>query len=346
MQIGDIEISLSSYPAIIAEMSGNHNQSLDRAFKIIDVAVDSGAKFIKLQTYTPNTITLDINSKEFIIKSSNKNWNNKSLYSLYSEAYTPWEWQKEIFEKCKQKGIVCFSSAFDESSVEFLEEIGSPAYKIASQECIHLPLLREVALTGKPIIISTGMATLAEIDEAINLIKRISSSNIALLKCTSTYPANPKDSNIKTIEQMRSVFGCEVGISDHTPGIGVAVAAVAMGATLIEKHVTLSRADGGVDSAFSLEPHELKNLVNETKTAKDSIGKVHFGPTISEIESLTGRRSIYISEDIKKGEKFTINNVKIVRPNLGLAPKYYEKIIGRVAKKDIKRGTPLSWELF
>ena len=346
MLINKLRIGLNSDPVVIAEMSGNHNHSLERAYDIVDAAVNSGAHILKLQTYTPDTITLNIHENEFIIKNSNKDWDSKSLYSLYAEAHTPWEWQKKIFERCRDKGILCFSSAFDESSVEFLEGIGSPAYKIASQECIHLPLIREVALTGKPIIISTGMASLAEIDEAVSLIRRTSSSEVALLKCTSTYPANPEDSNLRTLTQLRAIFGCEVGLSDHTPGIGVAIAAVALGATIIEKHLTLSRSDGGVDSAFSLEPHEFRNLVIESKVAKKSLGKVQFGPTESEFESLSGRRSIYVSKDVKKGDQFNFDNIKIVRPNLGLEPKYYEKILGRFAKKDIKSGTPLTWELF
>jgi len=345
MKINDIEIGLDQPPCIIAEMSGNHNQSIDRALQIVGAAADTGARLLKLQTYTADSITLNVEEGEFFISDPNSRWKNRSLYSLYTEAHTPWAWQKEIFERARHRRLTCFSSVFDETSVEFLEELNVPAYKIASQECIHHPLIRKVALTNKPIIMSTGMASLSEIDEAVNLIRKTSSSEITLLKCTSSYPANPENSNVLTIPYMRKIFGCEVGLSDHTLGIGAAVAAVAHGATIIEKHFTLSRADGGVDSAFSLEPDEMRQLVTETTRAWQSLGGVHFGPTDAEKSSMSGRRSIYICRDVRAGEIMSADNVRVVRPNRGMAPKYYEMILGRRIKRDAKMGTPLSWEL-
>lgn len=326
-------------------MSGNHNQSLERALQIVDVAATTGVQILKLQTYTADTITLNINVGEFFISDQSSLWKNRSLHSLYSEAYTPWEWQKQIIEHANQKGLTCFSSVFDETSVDFLEDVGVSAYKIASQECIHLPLIEKVASTNKPIIMSTGMASLAEIDEAVNLIRKTGSSEIALLKCTSTYPANPQNSNVLTIPYLRSLFGCEVGLSDHTFGVGAAVAAVAHGATVIEKHFTLSRADGGVDSAFSLEPQEMEQLVKETLRGWQSLGRVSFGPTEAEINSLSGRRSIYIAKDVMAGDVLTTENIRVVRPNLGLAPKYINLVLGKRFKNDSKIGTPLSWDM-
>jgi N-acetylneuraminate synthase len=344
VKINELNIGLEHPPVIIAEMSGNHNQSLERALKIVDSAAKTGAQILKLQTYTADTITLNVNAGEFFISDQDSLWKNRSLYSLYSEAYTPWEWQKQIIEYATKKGLICFSSVFDDTSVDFLEDVGVPAYKIASQECIHLPLIEKVASTNKPIIMSTGMASLAEVDEAVNLIKKIGSSEIVLLKCTSTYPANPTNSNVLTIPYLRTLFGCEVGLSDHTLGVGAAVAAVAHGATVIEKHFTLSRADGGVDSAFSLEPQEMEQLVNETLRGWQSLGHVQFGPTEAEINSLSGRRSIYIAKDVNAGDLLTKENIRVVRPNLGMAPKYFDVVLGKRFKSDLKVGTPLSWD--
>lgn len=282
IKIANKIISKSHKPFIIAEMSGNHNQSLERAFEIVDAAAATGADALKLQTYTADTMTLDRSDNEFFIEDKNSLWEGESLYNLYKKAYTPWDWHKPIIERCKQKGIICFSTPFDLSSVEFLEGLNMPAYKIASFENIDLPLIRAVAKTGKPIIVSTGMATVSEIHDIVETIRKEGNEQFVLLKCTSTYPATPENTNIVTIPHMRELFRCEVGLSDHTMGVGVAVASIALGATVVEKHFTLSRADGGVDSAFSLEPKELVDLVKETERAWKSIGSVSYGPTEAE----------------------------------------------------------------
>ena len=341
----DVEVGVQHTPKIIAELSGNHNGSLERALRIVDAAYKCGAHFIKLQTYTPDTITLNSNKSDFVIDDPKSVWHGRTFHSLYSEAYTPWEWQTEIFSHAKALGIPCFSAVFDETSVEFLEDLGVGLYKTASQECVHIPLIQEIARTGKPLILSTGMATISEIEKAVNAFVKISSAPFVLLKCTSTYPADPLDSNILTIPVLRSVFACEVGLSDHTMGIGAALAAVSHGASLVEKHLTLSRSDGGIDSAFSLEPDEFKNLVREADVAWRALGKIHFGPTSAEIASLSGRRSIYVSNSVKKGNIFTKDNVKIVRPNGGIAPEYWEVILGRAATCDIEPGVALQWSM-
>jgi N-acetylneuraminate synthase len=345
MKIGQINVDSKNQPAIVAEMSGNHNQSLDRAIRLVDLAAESGVQMLKLQTYTADTITIDSNESNFVISEDESPWKGRSFYSLYQEAHTPWEWQKEIIERANSLGLICFSSVFDETSVDFLEDLNIPAYKIASQECIHLPLLEKVASTNKPIIMSTGMASLAEIDEAVNLIRKKSSSEILLMKCTSSYPSSPRNSNVLTIPYLKSIFGCEVGLSDHTLGIGAAIAAVSHGATMIEKHFTFNRDEGGVDSTFSLEPMEMQMLVKETKRAWQALGHIQFGPTESEKVSLSGRRSIYFSEDIKAGEKLSTKNTKVIRPNGGLAPKHYNLILGRRVKSNVTKGTPVSWDL-
>ncbi len=345
MKIKDRHIGLSHKPVIVAEMSGNHNQSLERALQIAEASVNAGVHLLKLQTYTPDTITLNVEEGEFVISDPKSLWKNRSLYSLYKEACTPWEWQKEIMKHANKLGLACFSSVFDESSVDFLEDMDVPAYKIASQECIHLPLIRSVASTNKPIVMSTGMASLGEIDEAVNVIRKTGSSEIVLMKCTSSYPASPENSNVLTIPYLRKIFGCEVGLSDHTLGIGAAVAAVAHGATMIEKHFTLRRADGGVDSAFSLEPQEMQQLVEESKRAWQSLGGVFFGTTEAETSSLSGRRSIYISRDMRVGEEFNRENLRVIRPSHGLPPKYHDVVLGRRVNKDVRKGTPLSWDL-
>lgn len=333
-------------PFIIAEMSGNHNQSLDRALAIVDAAANSGAHAIKLQTYTADTITLDLSGGEFTISDENSLWKHKNLHDLYKQAYTPWEWHEAIMQRAKEQGLVCFSSPFDETAVDFLESLEVPAYKIASFENIHLPLIRKVAATGKPMIISTGMASLTELDEAVQAARGSGCKDMVLLKCTSSYPATPENTNIATIPHMRELFGCEVGLSDHTMGVGVAVAAVALNAKVIEKHFTLCRADGGVDSAFSLEPDELKLLVIETERAWQSLGNVSYGATKQEKNSLVFRRSLYVAEDIKKGEVFTNKNIRAIRPGLGLAPKYLDLFLGSIAADDINKGTPLHWKHF
>ncbi|MED4811265.1 pseudaminic acid synthase [Bacillus atrophaeus] len=331
-------------PFIIAEMSGNHNQSLERAFNIIEAAAKAGAHALKIQTYTADTMTLNMNTKDFTIEDNNSLWSGSTLYTLYQQAYTPWEWHKPIFDKCRELGMIPLSTPFDESAVDFLEDLGVSIYKIASFENTDIPLIKKVAATGKPIIISTGMATVAEIDETIRAAKGAGCKELILLKCTSTYPASPENTNISTIPHMKELFNCQVGLSDHTMGTGVAVASVALGATVIEKHFTLSRADGGVDSAFSLEPHELKELVIETERAWQALGQITYGPTDKEKASLKFRRSIYVKKDIKAGEIFTKENIKVVRPGYGLEPKYFDLIIGRTAKKHISAGTPLGWD--
>lgn len=332
-------------PLIIAEMSGNHNHSLERALAIVDAAAHAGAHALKLQTYTADTMTVDVPREDFFIDDDKSLWKGKSLYKLYQEAHTPWEWHKSIFDRCKEFGIIGFSTPFDETAVDFLESLDVPCYKIASFENIDLPLIKKVASTGKPIIMSTGMANLAELDEAVRTAKDAGCRELVLLKCTSSYPASPENSNLSTIPHMRELFDCEVGLSDHTLGIGVAVASVALGATVIEKHFTLSRADGGVDAAFSLEPQEMKILVEETERAWQALGKVTYGPTEKEKVSLQFRRSLYVTQDVKAGELFTKENVRTIRPGFGLAPKYYDMVVGRKAITDIQRGTPLSWDL-
>lgn len=338
-------IGPSHKPFIIAEMSGNHNQSLERALAIVDAAADAGVDALKLQTYTADTMTLDIDEGDFFIEDPVSLWKGESLYKLYQQAYTPWEWHEPIFKRCRERGLIPFSTPFDESAVEFLESLDAPAYKIASFENTDLPLIRRVAQTGKPIIISTGMATVAQLDETVRSAREAGCEHLVLLKCTSTYPATPENSNLFTIPHLGQLFNCQVGISDHTMGIGVSIASVVLGGTVIEKHFTLSRAEGGVDSAFSMEPHEMKSLVEEAERAWKSLGSVHYGPTDAEKPSLKHRRSLFVVKDMKEGEVFNKENLRTIRPGSGLAPKYYELILGRKASRDIQRGTALSWDL-
>ncbi len=343
MQIAHRTIGRTVQPFIIAEMSGNHNQSLERALKIVEAAARSGAHALKLQTYTADTMTLPINGGDFLI--SEGLWEGNSLYELYNQASTPWEWHAPIMQHANSLGLICFSSPFDETAVDFLEDLGVPAYKIASFENNHLPLIRKAASTGKPLIISTGMASVSEINEAVQAARGAGCRDLVLLKCTSTYPANPENSNVLTIPHMSDLFGCEVGLSDHTMGVGASVAAVAHGATIIEKHFTLSREDGGVDSVFSLEPHELLSLVSETERAWQSLGKIKYGASPSEDKSLQFRRSLYIIKDVQSGDLLTADNLGCIRPGLGLAPKYYDTLLGRRVGHNIKRGTPVSWDI-
>ena len=342
IKIAHHTIGLNHSPFIIAEMSGNHNQSLERALEIVDAAALAGAHAIKLQTYTADTITM---KGAYTIHDENSLWNGKELHELYQQAYTPWEWHQPIFERAKEKGLIAFSSPFDETAVDFLETLDVPAYKIASFENTHLPLIRKVAQTRKPIIISTGVSSISDIDETVRLLRKEGCENFILLKCTSTYPATPENTNINTIPHLSNLYNCLVGLSDHTMGIGVSVAAVALGARVIEKHFTLRRADGGVDSAFSLEPEELKALVEETKNAFLSLGEISYGVQQAEEKSKFFKRSIYVSKDIAVGDVFTNDNLKIIRPGDGLAPKFIDVVIGKKAKVFIKAGTPLNWDI-
>lgn len=345
IKIADRSVGLDSPPLVIAEMSGNHNQSLERALAIVEAAAAAGTDALKLQTYTADTITLDVHEGEFFIRDDQSLWKGTSLHDLYQAAHTPWAWHAPIMARARELGLLCFSTPFDESAVDFLEGLGVPAYKIASFENVHLPLIRRVAATGKPLIISTGMATLAEIDDAVRAAREGGCRDLVLLKCTSTYPATPENSNVLTIPHLRTLFDCEVGLSDHTMGLGASVAAVAHGATVIEKHFTLSRADGGVDSTFSLEPEELRALVVETERAWQSLGQVTYGPTEAEKKLLVFRRSIYVAEDLKASDVLTPANMRCVRPGLGLPPKYYDILLGRRVTRDVKSGTPLTWHL-
>ena len=345
INIGSRKIGPNHPPFIIAEMSGNHNQSFERALAIVEAAAKAGAHALKLQTYTADTMTLDIAEREFFINDSDSLWKGKSLYELYEEAYTPWEWHKPIFDRCRELGLIYLSTPFDETAVDFLEELDVPCYKIASFENTDLPLIRKVAATGKPIIISTGMATIAELDGTVRTARGAGCRDLILLKCTSSYPATPENTNILTIPHMAKLFDCQVGLSDHTMGIGVAVASVALGATVIEKHFTLSRSDGGVDSTFSLEPDEMKTLVFETKRAWQGLGEITYGPTEKEKKSMVFRRSLYITKNLNSGDLLTNESVRIIRPGFGLPPKYYDIVMGKSVNRDIEMGTPLTWDL-
>lgn len=343
--IGHHSIGAGHPPFVIAEMSGNHNQSLDRALQIVEAAAKTGAHALKIQTYTPDTMTLDLDEREFHIADPDSLWNGTSLYKLYGEAYTPWEWHKPIFDRAAELGMLAFSTPFDETSVDFLESLNVPCYKIASFENTDLPLIRKVAATGKPLIISTGMASIAELDDTVKAAREAGCTQLILLKCTSTYPATPINTNILTIPHLRTLFDCEVGLSDHTMGVGVSVASVALGATVIEKHFTLDRSEGGVDSAFSMEPSEMSQLVLESERAWQALGKVSYGATQSEKKSLQFRRSLYIIRDLKAGHILTTSDIRAIRPGLGLAIKYIDTLIGLTLKKDVVKGTPLAWDL-
>lgn len=345
MKIGDTVIGPGHRPYLIAEMSGNHNSSLDRALEIVDAAAAAGADAVKLQTYTADTMTLNLRAPGFVIEDPKSLWNGRQLYELYEEAHTPWDWHAPIMERAAAHGIHCFSSPFDATAVDFLESLNVPAYKIASFEMTDVPLIRKVAATGKPMIISTGMASAAEIGQAVATAREGGAEQILLLKCTSTYPATPENSNLATIPNMRDTFDCAVGLSDHTMGCGVAVASVALGACLIEKHFTLARADGGVDSAFSMEPAEFKLMREEVDRAAMAVGRITYGGTKAEEASKQFRRSLYIAEDMKAGEELTTKNLRLVRPGFGLPPSFFDALIGKRVARDLIAGTPASWDI-
>ncbi|MBL7859878.1 MAG: pseudaminic acid synthase [Cyclobacteriaceae bacterium] len=343
IKIENFVISQSNRPFIIAEMSGNHNQSLERALAIVDAAADAGAHAIKLQTYTADTMTV---RGAYKIEDSNSLWNGRELYDLYREAYTPWEWHTQIFKKAQERGLIAFSSPFDESAVDFLEKLGAPLYKIASFENTDHTLLRRVAKTGKPIIMSTGVSTIADIFESVQVLKTYGCKDLVLLKCTSTYPASPENTNLLTIPVLQQIFSdCVIGLSDHTMGVGASVGAVTLGARVIEKHFTLKRADGGVDSAFSLEPDELKSLVIESERAFLALGIPEFGVIKAEDKSKKFKRSVYVVEDIKNGDLFTKENLKVIRPGDGLEPRFYDQLLGKKSNRNIAKGTPMSFDL-
>jgi pseudaminic acid synthase len=345
IRIADRPIGRDHPPFLIAEMSGNHNQSLDRALQIVDAAAASGAHALKIQTYTADSMTLELREGEFFITGLKDDWDGISLYELYSKACTPYEWHGPIFERARKLGMIPFSTPFDMAAVDLLESLDVACYKIASFENTDLPLIRRVASTGKPLIISTGMATAAEIDETVRAAREAGCKDLILLKCTSTYPATPVNTNIRTIPHLRELTGCEVGLSDHTMGVGVSVASVALGATVIEKHFTLRRADGGVDSTFSMEPAEFGQLVVETQRAWESLGQVSYGPMADEHKSMRYRRSLYVVRDLPKGGVLTAEDIRAIRPGLGLPPKFLEVFIGKQVGRDVKRGTALHWDL-
>lgn len=335
---------MEGYPFVIAEMSGNHNNSIDLAFQLIEAAKDAGADAVKFQTYTPDTMTLDSRASDFVINDPKSLWNGSSLYELFGKACTPWEWHSQLFEHAKKLDLIAFSSPFDISAVDFLEELDVPIYKIASFECIDLPLIQRAASTKKPLIISTGMASLVEIAEAVDTAMQYGCEDLTILKCTTSYPASPKDSNILTIPHLKQLFGCKVGLSDHTLGIGASIGAVALGADTIERHLTIDRANGGVDSAFSLEPSEFKQLTDEIKRVKESLGTIHYGPTANESKSKLRRRSLYISHDVLEGEALTDQNLRSIRPGHGIPPKYLPLLIGKRVNRNLAKGQPMSWD--
>ena len=343
--IGKTPIGLRHAPLMVAEMSGNHNQSLERALAIVDAAAASGAGALKLQTYTADTITLDVESEGFVVDDAGSPWIGRSLHELYAEAHTPWEWHAPIVARCREKGLLCFSAPFDETAVDFLETFDMPCYKIASFENGHLPLIRAAAATGRPLVISTGTATVAEVDEAVATARGAGCSDVLLLHCVSSYPAPPENMHLKAIPYLRRRYRCEVGLSDHSLDPAVAVAAVALGAVMVEKHFTLRRDDGGVDSTFSLEPAEFSALAQGVKTAWLALGRAGGGFARPDAKARRFRRSLYVAADMKAGAEFTPDNLRIVRPGLGLEPRHYESVLGKRVCRDVSRGTPVTWEL-
>lgn len=345
MKIGNFEIGMNSKPFVIAEMSGNHNQSLGRAKEIVKAAADSGAHAVKLQTYTAETMTINHRGGLFDITDKNSLWYGRNLFELYQEAHTPWEWHKPLFDYARELGLICFSTPFDETAVDFLEKLEVPCYKIASFENTDHPLLKKVAETKKPVIMSTGIADLSDILESVRVLKSNGCKEIVLLKCTSTYPATPENTNLVTIPVLHQIFpDCVIGLSDHTLGIGAAIASVALGARVIEKHFTLRRADGGVDSTFSMEPSEMKALVTESERAFLALGNVQLAIQKAEEKSRVFKRSIYVVEDLKEGEVLSRKNIRVIRPGDGLSPKFYEQVLGKKSSMAIASGSPLQWE--
>ena len=328
---------------LVAELSANHNQNIERAEASVRAAAAAGADAVKLQTYTADTLTIPCDNEYFRIKGTL--WEGCTLHDLYQEAYTPWEWHPRLMALANELGMVCFSTPFDATAVDFLENLNVPCHKVASFEVVDIPLLKKIASTGKPVIMSTGMATLAEIDEAVRILRGNGTKDLVLLKCTSSYPAPPEEANLRTIPHLAEAFGCPTGLSDHTLGSAVAVAAVALGATMIEKHFTLSRADGGPDSAFSMEPEEFTQMARDVRTMQKALGKVNYSLTEKEKENIVFRRSLFVVEDVRAGELFTEKNVRSIRPGYGLHPRHYEDILGRKAAQNIAKGTPLSWDL-
>lgn len=344
IKLGQRAIGPGETPFIIAELSGNHDQSLDKALAMVDAAAACGADAIKIQTYTADSMTLDIRSGDFVIQDPGNLWQGKSLYELYQLAMTPWDWHQAIFDRARQHGMLAFSTPFDQAAVEYLEQLNVPCYKIASFENSDHALLAAIAETGKPVIMSTGMATQTELAESVEVLRKHGCKELILLKCTSHYPADPVDANLVTIPHLAQLFNCQVGLSDHTAGIGVAVASVVLGATVIEKHFVLDRSEGGVDAEFSLEPDEFSALVQECKRAAVALGKVTYGGTDKEQASRKYRRSLYIAEDMQAGDIFTKSNLRSVRPGFGLEPKYLPMLLGKPVKKAAAKGTAMSWE--
>jgi len=342
--IDKIQIGKKLKPMIVAEMSGNHNQSLDKALQIVEEVAKTGAHALKIQTYTADTLTIDKKDGDFFLGDKNSLWYGMSMYELYQQAHTPWEWHQSIFERCRELGLLCFSSPFDETAVDFLEELDCPCYKIGSTENTDFNLLKKVAKTGKPLIISTGMATVSDLGEIVSTVRKAGCKDLVLLKCTAAYPAKASDANLLTIPNMSNMLNCHIGLSDHTLGTGVAVASVAIGAVVIEKHFTISRKDKGVDTEFSMEPHEFKQMVIDTEVAWSALGEIRYEATNNENRNLS-RRSLYIVKDMKKGEIISKKNVRSIRPGYGLPVKFFDDVLGMKVTKDVLRGTRLSFDL-
>jgi pseudaminic acid synthase len=344
ISLGSLLVGEDHPPVFIAEMSGNHGGSLTTALELVDAMAKAGAHGLKLQTYTADTMTLNCDGPGFVIEEANSLWKGERLYDLYEKAHTPWDWHKAIFDRCASHGMVCFSTPFDETAVDFLEGLSAPCYKISSFECTDLPLIKRVAATGKPVIISTGMASEQEIAKAVGSAREAGCQDLILLKCTSSYPAPVDQAHLRALPLLKDHFNCLVGLSDHTMGLAVPLASVAMGAVLIEKHVTLSRADGTVDSAFSLEPHEVRDLVTETQRVWQAMGQAALGCNAAEKESLAYRRSLYVAKNIAAGERFTKENLRAIRPGFGLAPEHLESLLGKRSSQALTAGTPMRWE--